>query len=187
MITKIGAQLLSKSAAEYNVEEIEPDRSIELRSRRLMRNVLNGYDRSAPGSISAGVRKRTADKVHDNVSKGTTYGVRDGDKIIGFGVTTPSSSGGTSLDYLYVDRNHRGKGVGSAILEHIKSKDGNISLYTDKDRLIRFYKKHGFEPESYYAVKKNDQGSYDRELFASKEDTPSGYVRSATLLKRTAK
>ncbi len=90
MITKIGA---------YIVEEIQPGKDVAKKSHRLMRDVLNTYDALAPGSISDAIRKRTANRVAENIGSGKTYGVKDNGKIIGFGVVTPDGNK-KSLDYV---------------------------------------------------------------------------------------
>jgi GNAT superfamily N-acetyltransferase len=81
-----------------------------------------------------------------------TCGYFVGYKLVAFAVIV-KRKGAKFIYFLATAPEHRGKGIGSKILKHILAKVTSIYLYPISDRLISWYKNHGFyESSSGYYV-----------------------------------
>ncbi len=87
----------------------------------------------------------------------TVYVFEEQEKIAGFiGVMEDFVLG------LFVKENSRGKGIGTALLNYMKSRHGSLSLaaYEKNSRAVRFYMKQGFKVQS----ERVDESTGEREL-----------------------
>jgi ribosomal protein S18 acetylase RimI-like enzyme len=82
------------------------------------------------------------------------FSQQDGDKMIGFVIGSYHSQNGSNLyiDYLALDPEFRGNGIGSVLLRRLVEKcyrkGGSIHLYPEREELHNWYKRNGFYESS---------------------------------------
>lgn len=86
-------------------------------------------------------------------------------KIIGFTYLTFETGGGAILQWLVVDKDYRGQGVGSQLLSEAeiitkKKKNHFLYLWTESQKNIDYYKKRGFylvgrQKEAWFGLNEN--------------------------------
>ena len=86
-----------------------------------------------------------------------TVAERDG-AVVAF-----ASNDGDDLDALYVCREEQGKGVGSALMDHLKSRREQLELWTFQanQKAQEFYLAHGFKEVRRTDGAENDEGLPD--------------------------
>lgn len=83
-------------------------------------------------------------------STANSFGFFNNDRLIGFAIASFHRKNGSSMyiDYLALDPEFRGNGVGSVLLKKLLEKcyknNGSIHLYPERPELLGWYTRHGF-------------------------------------------
>lgn len=95
--------------------------------------------------------------------KGSLGAYSEDGNLLAYAITTQKGDGSWFLEFLAVDPESQGSGLGTILLQKLKGMNPKISLVpVNNQKLIHWYKKHGFE---IIAEKKDKWG--DPELIMS--------------------